>query len=632
MPRITYKSLVEELDPGGVRTRIPRRAVDRVIPENFGPDKVEAFLRYLDKSGYKVSGPSARSDRAAGPPRVSRRATSKTNSSSQGPRKQRRTTAAEKKKETPMASSRTKAKSRTTARSPKKATKAPKATKPSTKKTSKAATRTPARSAATKKATKPTTRKSPAKKATKPVTRKATAKKASKPAARKATAKKATKPAARKARGKNAGVALASVPASKADEGVLATRSATKKGRKASKTAKKGGRKVLSIRVDGSDKAKVSIQVKDSHASESGSLRPLEGPITESTKVALTSKARKKGKGGELSEKEDRRRSARHLQMVSGDGRIRAYDGFDSYEASQKFLEVGSTETPRKNASVDEDATSADAVRMYLQEIGQTPLLTPAEEVSLAKRIEVGDMEARAQLVKANLKLVVSVAKKYTKRGLSLLDLIQEGNQGLIRAVQKFKYQKGFKFSTYAMWWIRQAITRALADQSRTIRIPVHMVETINRIRKVARSLTQKLGREANTEEIALECGMPLEKVAQILKTAQDPVSLENPICSDEDSSLGDFIPDHGAISPTHEVSSIMLKEKILEVLHTLSERENRVIRYRFGIGVDNQMTLEEVGKKFGVTRERIRQIEAKALLRLRHPTRSKQLQEFYHE
>jgi RNA polymerase primary sigma factor len=319
--------------------------------------------------------------------------------------------------------------------------------------------------------------------------------------------------------------------------------------------------------------------------------------------------------------------------MVSGDGKIQAYDGFDSYEASQKFLEINTGEpVRRKPAASDEDATSADAVRMYLQEIGQTPLLSPAEEVALAKRIEAGDMEARAQLVKANLKLVVSVAKKYTKRGLSLLDLIQEGNQGLIRAVQKFKYQKGFKFSTYAMWWIRQAITRALADQSRTIRIPVHMVETINRIRKLARTLTQRLGRSATSAEIAIECDMPIEKVEQILKTAQDPVSLESPICSDEDSSLGDFIPDAGAISPTREVSMIMLKEKILEVLHTLSDRENRVIRYRFGIGVDNQMTLEEVGKRFGVTRERIRQIEAKALLRLRHPTRSKQLKEFYNE
>jgi RNA polymerase primary sigma factor len=385
-------------------------------------------------------------------------------------------------------------------------------------------------------------------------------------------------------------------------------------------------RKVVSIRTDG----KATAQVTDGGGAVE--LASQASTITENTKVGLSSqKGRKSGVRFEREQRRDRRRTG--VEMVSGDGKIRAYDGFDSYEASQKFLEIHTGDPVRKKvAASDEDATSADAVRLYLQEIGQTPLLTSQEEVALAKRIEAGDMEARAQLVKANLKLVVSVAKKYTKRGLSLLDLIQEGNQGLIRAVQKFKYQKGFKFSTYAMWWIRQAITRALADQSRTIRIPVHMVETINRIRKLARTLTQRMGRAVTSAEIAGECDMPIEKVEQILKTAQDPVSLESPICSDEDSSLGDFIPDHGAISPTREVSMIMLKEKILEVLHTLSDRENRVIRYRFGIGVDNQMTLEEVGKRFGVTRERIRQIEAKALIRLRHPTRSKQLKEFYNE
>ena len=278
----------------------------------------------------------------------------------------------------------------------------------------------------------------------------------------------------------------------------------------------------------------------------------------------------------------------------------------------------------------DDDAFFADAVRIYLQEIGQTPLLTPEEEIELAKRIEQHDMTAQAALVRANLKLVVSVAKKYTKRGLNLLDLIQEGNQGLIRAVQKFKYQKGFKFSTYAMWWIKQAITRALADQSRTIRIPVHMVETINRVRKVSRSLTQRLGREASTEEIARAMNLPIIKVENILKTAQEPVSLETPICSDEESSLGDFVPDESAIAPTDEVGDIMLKEQVVNVLDTLNERENRVIKYRFGIGQKQQLTLEEVGQKFGVTRERIRQIEAKALKRLRHPTRSKRLKDFY--
>jgi len=278
----------------------------------------------------------------------------------------------------------------------------------------------------------------------------------------------------------------------------------------------------------------------------------------------------------------------------------------------------------------DDEAFFADAVRIYLQEIGQTPLLTPDEEIALAKRIEQNDMTAQAALVRANLKLVVSVAKKYTTRGLNLLDLIQEGNQGLIRAVQKFKYQKGFKFSTYAMWWIKQAITRALADQSRTIRIPVHMVETINRVRKVSRSLTQRLGREASTDEIAHAMNMPVLKVENILKTAQEPVSLETPICSDEESSLGDFVPDEGALAPTDEVGDIMLKEQVVNVLDTLNDRENRVIKYRFGIGQKQQLTLEEVGQKFGVTRERIRQIEAKALKRLRHPTRSKRLKDFY--
>ena len=284
----------------------------------------------------------------------------------------------------------------------------------------------------------------------------------------------------------------------------------------------------------------------------------------------------------------------------------------------------------RKDIVPDDDAFFADAVRIYLQDIGQTPLLTSKEEIELAKRIEQNDMTAQAALVRANLKLVVSVAKKYTKRGLNLLDLIQEGNQGLIRAVQKFNYQKGFKFSTYAMWWIKQAITRALADQSRTIRVPVHMVETINRVRKVSRSLTQRLGRDASTEEIAQAMNLSVAKVESILKTAQDPVSLETPICSDEDSSLGDFVPDDDAITPTDEVDDIMLKEKVVDVLDTLNERENKVIRYRFGIGRKKQLTLEEVGQKFGVTRERIRQIEAKALKRLRHPTRSKRLKDFY--
>lgn len=279
-----------------------------------------------------------------------------------------------------------------------------------------------------------------------------------------------------------------------------------------------------------------------------------------------------------------------------------------------------------------DDSPSSDVIKLYLQEIGQTPLLTAEEEVELARRIEKGDHEAHAALVKANLKLVVSVAKKYVNRGLGLLDLIQEGNQGLIRAVEKFKYQKGFKFSTYAMWWIRQAITRALADQSRLIRVPVHMVESINRVRKVQRMLTQRLGREPNAEEVAWDMGLPIEKVEYILRVSQEPVSLETPISNQDDGCLGNFVSDKSGPTPTDEVTGTILKEQIQDVLHTLSDRESHVIKYRFGIGLNTQLTLEEVGQKFGVTRERVRQIEAKALHRLRHPTRSRRLEDYYHK
>ncbi len=273
-----------------------------------------------------------------------------------------------------------------------------------------------------------------------------------------------------------------------------------------------------------------------------------------------------------------------------------------------------------------------DSVRVYLREIGKINLLTMQEEVMLAKRIEHGDQEAQRKLIEANLRLVVSVAKKYTKRGLLFLDLIQEGNQGLIRAVEKFKYRKGYKFSTYAIWWIRQAITRAIADQARTIRIPVHMVETINKLRKASRKLVQKYGREPSLEELAAEVGLPIEKVKNIMKTAMDPISLETPINGEDDSHLGDFVEDKSAQSPAEAAFNLILKEQINKVLSTLTERESRVIRYRFGLDDGWQRTLEEVGQKFGVTRERIRQIEAKALRKLRHPSRSKRLKEFYME
>ncbi|HYZ01864.1 MAG TPA: RNA polymerase sigma factor RpoD [Candidatus Binatia bacterium] len=262
-----------------------------------------------------------------------------------------------------------------------------------------------------------------------------------------------------------------------------------------------------------------------------------------------------------------------------------------------------------------------DPVRMYLKEIGRVSLLTAADEVDLAKRIEAGDDIAKQQLTEANLRLVVSIAKKYIGRGMSFLDLIQEGNMGLIRAVEKFDYHKGYKFSTYATWWIRQAITRAIADQARTIRIPVHMVETINKLVRVSRRLLQELGREPSDEEIAEEMGVTSDKVREIIKVSQDPVSLETPIGEEEDSHLGDFVEDKEAIAPSDAASLTMLHNEVEDILDTLTPRERRVLQLRFGLIDGHQRTLEEVGKRFGVTRERIRQIEAKALSKLRHPS-----------
>ena len=292
----------------------------------------------------------------------------------------------------------------------------------------------------------------------------------------------------------------------------------------------------------------------------------------------------------------------------------------DLEEIAKEELE---TEALMDSFSID------DPVRMYLKEIGKVNLLSPEEEVELAIRMAEGDENAKQRMAEANLRLVVSIAKRYVGRGMLFLDLIQEGNLGLIKAVEKFNYQKGYKFSTYATWWIRQAITRAIADQARTIRIPVHMVETINKVIRVSRQLLQELGHDPSPEEIADEMGLPVDKVRDILKIAQEPVSLETPIGEEEDSHLGDFIPDEDASEPAEAASFTLLKEQLMDVLDTLTPREKKVLELRFGIIDGRTRTLEEVGKEFNVTRERIRQIEAKALRKLRHPSRSKKLKDF---
>lgn len=279
--------------------------------------------------------------------------------------------------------------------------------------------------------------------------------------------------------------------------------------------------------------------------------------------------------------------------------------------------------------SVPDGISIEDPVRMYLKEIGKVPLLSAEEEIELAQRMEEGDQEAKKRLAEANLRLVVSIAKRYVGRGMLFLDLIQEGNLGLIKAVEKFDYRKGYKFSTYATWWIRQAITRAIADQARTIRIPVHMVETINKLIRVSRQLLQELGREPTPEEIAAEMNMPVDRVREILKISQEPVSLETPIGEEEDSHLGDFIQDDNVPVPSDAAAFTLLKEQLVEVLGTLTEREQKVLRLRFGLDDGRARTLEEVGKEFNVTRERIRQIEAKALRKLRHPSRSRKLKDY---
>ena len=303
-------------------------------------------------------------------------------------------------------------------------------------------------------------------------------------------------------------------------------------------------------------------------------------------------------------------------------------DMLPEVEDLAEIEEVTEEEITDTDALMDSFSTD-DPVRMYLKEIGKVPLLTPEEEVALAIRMSEGDEEAKHRMTEANLRLVVSIAKRYVGRGMLFLDLIQEGNLGLIKAVEKFDYTKGYKFSTYATWWIRQAITRAIADQARTIRIPVHMVETINKTIRVSRQLLQELGHDPSAEEIAAEMDMPVDKVRDILKIAQEPVSLETPIGEEEDSHLGDFIPDEDASEPSEAASFSLLREQLEEVLDTLAPREKKVLELRFGIVDGRTRTLEEVGKEFNVTRERIRQIEAKALRKLRHPSRSKKLRDF---
>lgn len=293
------------------------------------------------------------------------------------------------------------------------------------------------------------------------------------------------------------------------------------------------------------------------------------------------------------------------------------------------IAEENADETEMDVTNLPEGISIDDPVRMYLKEIGKVPLLSGEEEIKLAQRMELGDQEAKKKLAEANLRLVVSIAKRYVGRGMLFLDLIQEGNLGLIKAVEKFDYEKGFKFSTYATWWIRQAITRAIADQARTIRIPVHMVETINKLMRVSRQLLQELGRDPQPEEIAKEMEMTVAKVREIMKISQEPVSLETPIGEEEDSHLGDFIPDEDVLVPAEAAAFTLLKEQLIEVLDTLTDREQKVLRLRFGLDDGRARTLEEVGKEFSVTRERIRQIEAKALRKLRHPSRSKKLKDY---
>lgn len=385
------------------------------------------------------------------------------------------------------------------------------------------------------------------------------------------------------------------------------------------------------------------------NAENNGAVEPPEAGINRSSQIAsmLFDKAAKNGgklSQGDLIDATQRpdlsaEREAAEFEDIYTDLATKGVeiveDAGNHDEPVINVVDVSPAEVERDkpaetvDIAVPDGVTIDDPVRMYLKEIGRVPLLTAQQEIELAKRMEQGDGSAQKELAEANLRLVVSIAKRYVGRGMMFLDLIQEGNLGLIKAVEKFDYNKGYKFSTYATWWIRQAITRAIADQARTIRIPVHMVETINKLIRVSRQLLQKNGREPTAEEIAVEMDLPVERVREIMKIAQEPVSLETPIGEEEDSHLGDFIEDHDAQAPADVASFTLLKEQLAEVLSTLTTREKQVLMLRFGLDDGKARTLEEVGKNFHVTRERIRQIEAKALRKLRHPSRSKKLKDF---
>ena len=396
------------------------------------------------------------------------------------------------------------------------------------------------------------------------------------------------------------------------------------------------------------DAAKSAPKKKSTRRTKAAEEKPVEeaaeAKTTEDILNELMEKAKKAGKitTKEIASLEDKGVDADSIAKfydaleaskieidISDDDAVTILDDIDMPEIEELNEIEEVTEEEMADVKVDDSYSTDDPVRMFLKEIGKVPLLTAEEEVELAIRMSQGDEEAKRRMTEANLRLVVSIAKRYVGRGMLFLDLIQEGNLGLIKAVEKFDYTKGYKFSTYATWWIRQAITRAIADQARTIRIPVHMVETINKVIRVSRQLLQELGHDPSAEEIAAEMGMPVEKVREILKIAQEPVSLETPIGEEEDSHLGDFIPDEDASEPSEAASFSLLKEQLMEVLDTLTPREKKVLELRFGIVDGRTRTLEEVGKEFNVTRERIRQIEAKALRKLRHPSRSKKLRDF---